>query len=528
MKDLLSTLNSEQHTAVTHVDGPLLIIAGAGTGKTRVLTHRISNLIESGAAAPEEILALTFTEKATLEMQERLDILLPYGYQELWVKTFHSFCDATLRESGLELGLDTAYQIFSQTDLSLFLKDNLYTFDLNHYRPLGNPLRFVRALLDHFSHLRDEVISPARYLEHAEKVLASAEDEIERENGEKMLELARAYVRYDELLFEKSVLDFASLNYLTLRLFEENLSVLQNYQQRFKYILVDEFQDTNTAQNRLVELLARNHKNLMVVGDDDQCIYKWRGASLTNILDFEKRFPNAKKVVLTQNYRSTQPILDTSYAVIQNNNPLRLEAQENIDKRLQSHSSDENPKKPHIIHFEHYSEEVQFLTEHIQRRVKEGKGMNYRDCAVLVRATAHAIPFIEEFNRQGIPYHFSGTQGLYQREEIKDLMALLRVLSNSEDDLALFRLLSIPTFNFDVVYLLTLVQKAKSSSSPLFKVLEGEQKSPDLFSGVGAGTGLATFFDLFHKLREMANRQPTSRILGTFLNESGYLAELED
>jgi DNA helicase II / ATP-dependent DNA helicase PcrA len=523
--EILENLNPAQKEAVLHKNGPLLIIAGAGTGKTRVLTHRFCHLIQNENIDPESILALTFTEKATVEMQERLDVLLPYGYSELWVKTFHGFCDAVLRERGLEIGLDTAYQILTQTDVALFLKKHLFSFELNYYRPLGNPLRFLTGLVTHFGHLRDEMISPEVYLKHAENQVKKAEDDAEKEEAEKLLELAKAYVHYDELLVKEGVLDFATLQYLTLDLFRKRPSVLKEFQNRFQYILVDEFQDTNTAQNRLVELLSEKHRNVMVVGDDDQSIYKWRGASLSNIMQFEERFPETKKIVLTENYRSTQPVLDMSYKVIQNNNPFRLETREGLSKQLVSNVAD-SPKVPHIIHFENYQEEVKFVVEHIQRYVQENKDVSYKDIAILVRATNHALPFLDGLKRAAVPTYFSGAQGLYQRPEIKDLMAVLRSISNPFDDIALFRMLSMPIFGFESEYLVSLLQKARSSSSALLKTLRQAQKTPDLFSVID--NSLDKFLALFENLQKSVKDQATSQILGFFMKESGYLQALQN
>lgn len=523
MSDLLSSLNPAQKEAVSTKEGPLLIIAGAGTGKTKVLTHRIAHLIEEGCFKPEEILALTFTDKATNEMQERLDVLLPYSYGELWVKTFHGFCDAVLRERGLELGLDTNYRLLTQTDLWLFLREKLFTFDLEYYRPLGNPTRFVVAMAQHFAHLRDELVTPPTYLQYAEKLLEESSTDADKEAASKALELARAYAHYDSLLIKEGVIDFSSLHTLVLRLFMEHPSVLKEYQDRFKTILVDEFQDTNTSQNHLVELLAATHQNIMVVGDDDQSIYKWRGASLANILEFESKFPQCKKIVLTENYRSTQPILDMSHAVIQHNNPYRLEAREQLDKKLQSSSGAGD--KPMVIQFDHYLQEVQFVVEEIQRQRSTGKA--YRDCAVLVRAGAHAVPFIDEFTRLGIPVTFSGSQGLYQYGEIKDLMAVLRSLANPYDDIALFRFLSLEVYDFETEYLLKLVAKAKKTSSSLIEVLREDLATPDLFSGIGAGTGLSGFLEQLDELLVMAKRLPTSHVMGHFLKQTHYLSRLE-
>jgi len=522
--EILKTLNPAQKQAVTHKEGPLLIIAGAGTGKTRVLTHRFCYLTQEEGVDPESILALTFTEKATLEMQERLDVLLPYGYSELWVKTFHGFCDAVLRERGLELGLDTAYKILTQTDALLFLKKHLFSFELNYYRPLGNPLRFLAALTSHFGHLRDEMVSPESYLTYAKEQVKTAESTEDKEEAFKMLELATAYKHYDELLLKEGVIDFATLNYLTLRLFTEHPSVLKEYQNRFQYLLVDEYQDTNTAQNRLVELLAQKHKNVMVVGDDDQSIYKWRGASLTNILQFEKRFPEAKKIVLTENYRSTQNILDMSYEIIQHNNPFRLEDREQINKRLTS-KVEGTPQKPHIIHFDDYQQEVGFVTEHIQRYISENKDISYKDVAILVRATAHALPFLDGLTQAKIPTYFSGAQGLYQRPEIKDLVAVLRALAKPFDDIALFRVVSMPVFRFEDEYLLGILQKARTTSTPLLQAFRQAQKTPDLFTAKDGS--LEEFLNLFDQLQRGIKEQSTSQLLGVFLKKSGYLEALQ-
>ncbi len=522
MTALLHDLNTAQRDAVLADPWPLLIVAGAGTGKTKVLTHRIAHWIESKRYVAEEILALTFTEKAAQELEERLDQLLPYGYGDLWVKTYHGFCEAILRESGLEMGLDTAYRVLTQTDLLMLLREKLFTFTLKHYRPLGNPTRFLAALTDHFSHLRDELVTVEAYRGYAKNL-----------GDERAHELAEAYARYEALLLEENVMDFAGLQFWALRLLTEHPHVLSAYQARFKAIVVDEFQDTNTAQGRIVELLGKAHQNLTVVGDDDQSIYQWRGASLANILEFETIFPNPRKIVLTENYRSTQPILDLAYAVIQHNNPHRLEVRNALDKRLVAakDGATEVAKfptatKPEILRFSHYLEEVDFVVKRIAALRDEGVPL--REMAILVRASAHAVPFVDRLTREEIPVTFYGAQGLFQREEIRDLLAVLRSLVNREDDIALFRFLSMKTFGFEMEYLLQLLQKAKSTSSPLFAVLSREIDSPNLFTGVGAGSGLSRFLELFASLQKWSRSHPASHVLGTFLRESGYLAALEE
>ena len=530
MQTIFDELNPEQYKAVTHLNGPLLIIAGAGTGKTKVLTHRFIHLINQAApskknSVAEKILALTFTEKAALEMQERIDVLLPYGYPELWIKTFHGFSDHILRESGLAIGLDTAYKILTPIELNIFLREHLFAFELNRYRPLGNPSRFISALVTHFGHLRDELISPNQYYQYAQKSLKNAITEEEKEIADSLMELAKAYLRYDQLLYQKGVMDFASLNFLTIKLFQENSAILHSYQNRFTYLMVDEFRDTNTAQRVLIEKIAEPHHNIMVVGDDDQCIYKWRGASLSNILHFEQRFINCKRVVLTQNYRSTQPILDLSYAVIQNNNPNRLEIKDQIDKRLHSTTINQNELLPLIIHFDHYLKEAQFVIDTIKNELTKGT-LNPKDFAILVRASAHAIPFIDALKTNDIAYDFSGNEGLFKREEIKDLMALLRSIVNPNDDIALFRLLSLDVFNEEISNLLESRHQGKNRSSSLFSIIKQLNTVPDLFTPPSSKINLQKALSSLKEFQKMAQKSPTSQILGKFLNESGYLNQL--
>ena len=297
-----SNYNEEQRQAVAYGNGPLLVISGAGTGKTNLLVGRILHLISEKGVDASNILALTFTEKATQEMNDRVNEALPLGYHEIWIKTFHSFCESILRESGLEIGLQPDFKILNEADLWMFMKNHLVDFELDYYRPLGNPYKFLNALQQHFSRLQDENISPETYLDFAKKS--------KEETAVKELELARTYGIYQKLLVENGYMDFGGLLFYTLLLFQKRPEVLHYYSERFKYILVDEFQDTNFAQNKIVTLLAQKHRNLLVVGDDDQSIYRWRGASLTNIQYFKKLFPEAKTLVLNKNYRSNQSILD--------------------------------------------------------------------------------------------------------------------------------------------------------------------------------------------------------------------------
>lgn len=504
-------LNSAQTQAIEHPKGPLLIIAGAGTGKTTVITSRIVHLIEKRRHAPSQIVALTFTEKAAEEMRSRVDLMLPLGYEELWIKTFHGFCDRILREYGHETGLDPGYRLLTGVQQWMFLKKRIFNMDLAYYRPLSNPARFIHMLLNHFQRLKDEDISPEAYA-------AAAVTEQEKE-------LAHAYGEYQRLMMAENFLDFGDLIFYTLRLLEKRPNVLKELQKRFVHILVDEFQDTNYAQTKLTMLLAKKHKNITVVGDDDQSIYRWRGASLSNILAFEKTFPKAKKIVLTENYRSTQAILDASYELIQNNNPERLEIRAAIDKRLRSQKG--FGAKPEIWHFDNFLEEAMKVVETIEnemrsdlhgksnRRLADSSGSNRRfaDFAILVRANQHAKPFMEELKRRDIPFQVRSPQGFFHLEEIKDLIAMLRVIRNFEDAVAWYRILNMPIFGIQMPILSKTIQEAQAVSSHILEL-----------------PGLASEFSkvrsLIEDLREYARYHSVGQVIARALQQSGYLKKL--
>jgi DNA helicase-2/ATP-dependent DNA helicase PcrA len=328
-------LNEEQKNAVTYKNGPLLIIAGAGTGKTTVITTRIAWLILFNQIKPEEILALTFTDKAAEEMEERVDRLLPYGYVDLWISTFHSFAERILKQHAIDIGLPDNFKLLNQTEQNFLIRRNFDRFNLDYYRPLGNPTKFIQAMIKHFSRVKDEEIWPEDYLEYAEglkldrdiemsnvKCQMSNANEIKRIN-----EIANAYHVYQQLLLKNSALDFGDLINYTLKLFRTRPQILEKYRKQFKYILVDEFQDTNWAQYELIKLLGAPKNNITVSFDDDQSIYKFRGASVSNVMQFKKDYSKAKQIVLIKNYRSKQNILDLAYNFIQKNNPNRLEWQ---------------------------------------------------------------------------------------------------------------------------------------------------------------------------------------------------------
>ena len=460
-------LNKEQMKAVRYTKGPLLIIAGAGTGKTTVITERINWFISKKLATPAEILALTFTQKAALEMEDRVDKALPYGYTELWISTFHAFCEKVLRADALEIGLDPGFRMMSEAEAVIFLRKNIFRFDLDYYRPMGNPYKFIVSLLTHFARLKDEDIESGEYLRWAQ---VQSDKQGEKLDAEKYLELAQAYKKYEEMKEKEGVMDFADLISNTLKLFRTRKNVLKEYQKKYKYLLIDEFQDTNIAQNTIAILLTGEKKNITVVGDDDQAIYRWRGAAISNIVQFRKKFKNAKIIVLNKNYRSTEEILTTSYKLIQNNNPDRLEIKEKISKKLIS-ARNETGEKIEFL----YKNRVEDEAEEVIKKIKtlhEEKRWLWSDFAILVRANNHAEPFVHSLIRHGLPYQILGPSMLFKQKEVKDLIAYLKCLNNLTDSVAFFRVLSMSIFNMEMRELTFMMNFAEKLGLSLFEALE--------------------------------------------------------
>jgi len=446
----------------------LLIIAGAGTGKTTVITERIKWLITKQGISPSQILALTFTEKAASEMEERVDLALPLGYSQMWISTFHSFCDRILRQEAIHIGLNPDFKLLTEAESILFLRRRFFKLKLNYFRPASNPTKFLGEMIKHFSRLRDEDISPKQYLAFAQKQVKKADTREEKLEAQKTSELANAFAQYQKLKDKESMMDFADLINNTLRLFREKVNVLKEYQDKFRYLLIDEFQDTNIAQNELVTLLAENG-NITVTGDDDQAVYKWRGAAISNIILFKKRFPKTKIIVLTRNYRSTKEILDRSYQLIQHNNPDRLEVKEKIDKKLVAHR---NVKGEPIQFF--FASRVEEEADWIVRQIigLTEKKYQFKDIAILVRANNHAEPLTRALARQAIPYQFLGPGQLFRQPEIKDLIAYLSLINDPQNDVAAFRVGSIDTFNISARDLIFIKSFAKKYNLSLFEGFE--------------------------------------------------------
>jgi DNA helicase-2/ATP-dependent DNA helicase PcrA len=519
---ILKGLTKAQDEAVTHEAGPLLIIAGAGTGKTTVITHRIAHLIATRKARPSEILALTFTDKAAAEMEERVDQLVPYGYADVQISTFHAFGDRLIKENALELGLTPDFRLLLRAEQVIFLCDHLFEFPLKHFRPLGDPTRHVQAMITLFSRLKDEDVGADEYLTHAEGLLAGAVDDAARMEAEGHLELARTYAQYQTLMARLGQIDFGDQIVEVLRLFRTRPHVLRRCQERYRFILVDEFQDTNYAQFELVKLLAAKHRNVTVVGDDDQAIFRFRGASMSNILDFDRTYPGAKKVVLLENRRSPQAVLDAAYALIQHNNPDRLEVAQRIDKKLVSTGRDGQPRlgvPPGHLTFDTVSSESDRVAEMIAD--EHARGRAYRDCAILVRANNDADAFLRALNMRGIPWTFSGNAGLYGRPEIRLLIAFLRSVAHTDDSVSLHYLASSDIYQVPIVDLTECATYADRKRRTLFHVLRQVPADLDV-SEEGRGVIRRLVADL-ERYMELSRETPTGELLYQFLVDSGLM-----
>ncbi|HEX9188538.1 MAG TPA: ATP-dependent DNA helicase, partial [Vicinamibacteria bacterium] len=520
---ILDGLNEAQREAVVHGEGPLLIIAGAGTGKTTVLTRRIAHLIATKRARPEEILALTFTERAAAEMAERVDQLIPWGYAETAISTFHAFGDRVLRENALEAGLDPLFRVLSPPEQVIFLRERLFRLPLDRFRPLGDPTRHLAALATLVSRAKDEDVSPAQYRAWAEARAASAATEEERDEAFSQRELAAFYEAHQSLLAEAGLADFGDQIHRTLALLRDSPAVLARLRARFRFVLVDEFQDTNHAQLEMLQLLAGREANLTVVGDDDQAIYRWRGAAAANLLAFRRLHPGAREVVLTLNYRSTQAILDAAARLVSYNNPYRLEAMAGIDKRLRSPRAGGAPVRHR--HFDTVSAEADGVAAMIEERVQAGS--RPRDFAVLVRSNADADPFLRALNVKGLPHRFSGSRGLYAREEVRLLVSFLRALANPDDSVSLFYLAASEVYAVPEGDLLRLNHYARRKTRPLLEVLRGLPDNEDLASVSGRTREAAKRLvaDLERAAGEVPRRR-TGEVLYGFLQWSGLLGTL--
>lgn len=477
MEKLLEGLNSAQAEAVCHTQGPVLLVAGAGTGKTTVITRRIAKLIQDKVVTSDQILALTFTDKAAAEMEERVDALLPLGYTDLWISTFHAFGERLLQEYALDIGLPHQFRLLNETQQWLLLREHLDELQLEYYRPKGNPTKFITALTRHFSRLKDELVTPEQYLEYADTLSLNLDQEqAQADEAQRVRELAHAYHLYQQVLLQENALDFGDLIFQTVRLLKERPAILQQIRNKFQYILVDEFQDTNLSQYELIKMIAAPHNNILAVGDDDQSIFKWRGASVSNILHFKQDFPQARQIVLTENYRSGQPILDLAYQFIQQNNPDRLEVKLGIKKNLVAKSGTSGV----ITHLKATTVEgeahrvVQQLIELKQQHLD----WTWNDFAVLVRANDHADCVLPLLERAGIPYQYVSSSGLFLKPIILDLLSYLRVVENSHNGMALYRTLTMTVWKLSPEDVMAIMQYTSRKPMSLLDALKQSRAIP--------------------------------------------------
>lgn len=517
----LASLNEEQRKAVTHGEGPLLIIAGAGTGKTTVVTKRIEHILIEKHIPPSNILALTFTEKAAQEMESRIDEILPYGYTTLWIETFHAFCDRILRQEAIHIGLTPNYTLLSEAECLLFMRKHLFDFNLEYFRPLGNPMKFLQGMLTHFSRLRDDDITPEQYVAYAERIKNSTE--YEEDEIKKTQELAYAFKLYEELKAKEGVMDYSNLISNTLKLFRDRPAILKQYQKQFQYVFVDEFQDTNFAQNELAILLAGQRQNITVVGDDDQSIYRWRGAAIANMMQFRSHFPKAEIIALTKNYRSTKTILDGAYTLIQNNNPDRLEVKENINKELEAMRGIQGDPIAFILK-NNGDEEAEAVAKAIHAEVKKTK-RQYNEFAILVRANDHAVPFQRALDRMKIPFQFLGPGHLYEQEEIKDLIAYLHVLADFQDTASLYRVITMPIFGLQARDISAILNFSKRGNMCLFEAME--QVDNTMLTPEGKEK-IHKIAGMIKKHLEQVPQEQAGQILYHFFEDSGLLGHYLD
>ena len=492
---IYDTLNPPQREAVAQTEGPVLILAGAGSGKTRVLTHRIAYLMDEKGVNPWHILAITFTNKAAQEMRERVDKLVGFGSESIWVSTFHSACVRILRRHIDNLGYDTNFTIYDTDDQKSLMKDvcRKMNIDTKIYKE--------RSLLAQISHAKDELLTPD-------------DMEMKAAGDYNMKKVASVYREYQAALRKNNALDFDDLIVKTVELFEKCGAVLEYYQERFKYIMVDEYQDTNTAQFKFISLLAQRYQNLCVVGDDDQSIYKFRGANIGNILGFEHVFPDARVIRLEQNYRSTRNILNAANQVIANNTERKA-------KTLWTEN--EEGSKVHFRQFLNAYEEAEYVAGEIGKLKRNGLG-NYRDCAILYRTNAQSRIFEEKFIAANIPYKLVGGVNFYARKEIKDLLCYLKTINNARDDLAVQRIINVPKRGIGATTLGRVQDYADNMGISLYEALRVAEEVPSIGRSLSKIDGFVTFIQI---LKSKADVMTVEEILQEVIDSTGYVAELE-
>lgn len=544
--NVFADINTEQKKAVTYGKGPLLIVAGAGTGKTTVISHRIAYLISKKKAKPDEILALTFTEKAAAEMQERIDLLVPYGFADVRISTFHSFGNRILEDESIFLGLTSDFKVMAQPQQIVFCHEHLFEFPMQKLRPLGNPLKHIESIMFLFSRLKDEDVSYEEYANYVKLfenvVRENPKNEAVEDEFLFQKELCEIYKKYEDLKMQYGLIDFSDQVWLALKLFRTNPAILKRYREKFKYILVDEFQDTNYSQFQLLKILLNKEKNITVVGDDDQSIYKFRGAAISNILNFKKAYPQAMQVVLTKNYRSNQQILDCAYTLIKYNNPDRLEVKNKINKKLiavnKLRTTNYELQTVSHHHFDTVSAEADFVADKITElisvncrgefiRPTQGQSaLSYKDFAVLVRSNNDAAAIIKSLNVKNIPWRFSGGSGLYAREEVRILISFLKTISDLSDNVSLFHLASSEVYKIPMHDLTVCINEASRTKISLYRIFEQSSRLSDLTCD--GKQVIKRIIEDIQKYTEVSREFSAGQVLYRFINDTGWLKKLAD
>lgn len=492
---MYETMNDMQMQAICQTEGPVLILAGAGSGKTRVLTHRAAYLIEEKGVNPYHIMAITFTNKAAGEMRERIDDIVGYGSESIWVSTFHSACVRILRRFINRIGYETNFTIYDSDDQKQLMKDICKRLDIN------TKLYKERFFLNRISQAKDELVSASVFQSQSG---GSYESQL----------AARVYLEYQQMLQKNNALDFDDLIMKTVELFRSDREVLDYYQERLRYLMVDEYQDTNTAQFELVRRLASKYENLCVVGDDDQSIYKFRGANIGNILNFEHYFPNAVVIKLEQNYRSTQNILDAANGVISNNYGRKEKA-----LWTQNDAGD----KVQLRQFGSAEDEAAYIASDIQQKLRSGS-FRYQDCAVLYRTNAQSRLFEEHFIFSNIPYKMVGGVNFYARKEIKDLLSYLKTIDNARDDLAVRRIINVPKRGIGAATLAKVQAYANEHDISFYNALRAASEIPSLGR---AAVKIEPFVTFIQTMRSKVDLIPVSELLQEIIDATAYVSDLK-
>lgn len=509
---ILRNLNPEQLEAVTSVGGPVLIVAGAGTGKTRVITHRLAYLIERYSLSPSQVLAVTFSKKAASEMLDRVESLIEEHKDEMWVMTFHSFCNRILRDWGFEIGLPSKFRLLDRIEQWIFFKGILGDLNLKHYLKLADPTDCIHGFSRFIGRAKDELIFPQEYVAYAKSI----EDEAERE---RQTEIARVYEIYQRKMKDSGCLDFGDLILNTIRLFKGHPDILDKYRTQFQHILVDEFQDTNIAQIELIALLANEQRNICAVGDDDQGIYRFRGASYASFLKFKEKFPDVKSLRLTQNYRSSKKILQVADRLIKYNDPDRYDANKALWTKSPSGADVE------LINASSYAQEARIVVDKIKSIYASlpEKERSYSDFAILYRAHSHRAEAIKRLTAEKIPHIVIGGLSLFEEDEVKDIISYLRLIDNPKDSLSFFRACSIPDHAIDFAEMIKLNTFAKDYGISLYDALD---RLDQINISENAKSELSSFKQILDDLIHTAHKSELGEIVIKLFDETRYVLNL--